>query len=101
LTNALERSPQDNGSSAVGSSRRPLSEIQKRPMRILVAEDNPAYQLVARAIPGKLGYRADIVGNGKEALESLRTIPYDLVFMDCQMPEMNGYEAAARVRGGP
>ena len=70
-------------------------------MRILVAEDNPAYQLVARAIPGKLGYRADIVGNGKEALESLRTIPYDLVFMDCQMPEMNGYEAAARVRGGP
>jgi PAS domain S-box-containing protein len=69
-----------------------------RARRILVAEDNAINQRVATAILNNLGYRADVVANGRESIQALRSIPYDLVFMDCQMPEMNGYDAATRIR---
>ena len=46
----------------------------------------------------KLGIRCDVAANGREALEMLELLPYDLVFMDCQMPEMNGHEAAVEIR---
>jgi PAS domain S-box-containing protein len=68
--------------------------------RVLLAEDNRTNQIVAAAMLNKLGYSADIVGSGAAAIESLREAEYDLVLMDCEMPEMDGYEATRRIRDG-
>lgn len=66
--------------------------------RILVVEDNPVNQMVAVRMLERLGYFCDVAANGLEALESLHRLPYDLVLMDMQMPEMNGLEATKAIR---
>jgi CheY-like chemotaxis protein len=74
-----------------------LPEDQRR-LQVLLAEDNPVNQMLARRMLEKLGHTITLVSNGKEALKALDQHPFDLIFLDVQMPEMNGHDAARAIR---
>jgi signal transduction histidine kinase/CheY-like chemotaxis protein/HPt (histidine-containing phosphotransfer) domain-containing protein len=90
-----EDDPQNSG---VLVTKHSLRESQLRPWRILLAEDNLINQKVATTMLARAGHIVDIVSNGRDALAYLEASEYDVIMMDCHMPEMDGYETTSAIR---
>ena len=93
---ASEQTAARTGSSPVQSDHAPQSHRFR--YRVLLAEDNSANQKLASRILEKLACRVDVAANGREAVDLAKRLPYNAIFMDCHMPEMDGFEAAAEIR---
>ncbi|HZL54504.1 MAG TPA: response regulator, partial [Solirubrobacteraceae bacterium] len=88
------------GASPAAAEARPAAAATESAgqRRILVAEDNPVNQLVTRRLLEQRGFHVDIAADGREAVEMHARTAYDLIFMDCQMPELDGYDATRAIR---
>jgi len=92
-TQSIAVTPRTPASTSPGQTRKTA--------RILLAEDNIINQKVAAGLLGNIGYSVDVANNGLEVLAALEQRPYDLILMDCQMPELDGYETTQRIRANP
>jgi two-component system sensor histidine kinase/response regulator len=97
------RAPSEAISAAPAQTQRadPLAGRANQPARharALVVEDNPVNQKVARMMLEQLGCRVDVAANGQEAVAMMELLPYDVIFMDCEMPVMDGFEATGTIR---
>jgi len=90
------RKPQAASATEPAVPAKPAPE--KPQARVLLAEDNPVNQKLVLRLLEKAGLRTDVVENGSQAVAAIRKAKYDLIFMDCQMPEMDGFEATAEIR---